>query len=100
MTFEPWPEARPMRMGWSALVAALLLLVIAITAPQQLGVVVYKLSLVCLLATVGYRIDRELYPYARPHDHWYDGHHAVGVGLMVRRAVIVAACIVGGGLGL
>ncbi len=97
-----WTTMRPapMRMAWSTLVAAVLLLVIALVAPAQLGVVVYKLALVSLLAVVGYRIDRELYPYARPHEHFVDGHHAVGVGIMLRRAVIVAACIIGGGLGL
>lgn len=55
----------PRLFGW--LIATLLLLaVIALLAPQQLPVSLYKLSLVTMAGVVGYWLDRSLFPYARP----------------------------------
>lgn len=55
----------PRLVGW--LIATLLLfVVIALLAPQQLPVSLYKLSLVTTAGVVGYWLDRSLFPYARP----------------------------------
>lgn len=78
-------------LGFAIAFAAL----IAWLAPHQLGVTAYKLSLVSLAAVCGYAIDREMFPYGRPHE--------LGPGARdlaeIRRALIVAACIVGIALG-
>jgi hypothetical protein len=50
------------------LIAAVLMLLVWLMAPQQLPVSVYKLSLVAMAAVAGYWIDRSLFPYARPDD--------------------------------
>lgn len=67
-------------------------------APHQLGVSLYKLSLVSLAAVVGYRIDRSLFPYARPDDLALAGGIETA-GAQMRRAIIVAATIIGVSLG-
>ncbi|MAO60904.1 MAG: hypothetical protein CL543_09105 [Alcanivorax sp.] len=96
------------------LIAVGLLLAIAVIQPQQLPVVLYKGCLVALGGVVGYWIDRRLFPYARPHEavkaHMKalsrsDGDAAIGHGLiaalaMMRRAVVVLACVLGLTLGL
>lgn len=79
------------------LIAAALVVVVALIAPHQLGVTLYKLSLVSLAAVVGYWIDRSLFPYARPDELALSEHETVAAYL--RRALIVGACIVGVSLG-
>lgn len=54
------------RLFWWLIATLLLLVVIAMLAPQQLTVSVYKLSLVTMAGGVGYWLDRSLFPYARP----------------------------------
>lgn len=54
------------RMSATLAGAILLLLVIAYIAPQQLPVTIYKLSLITIAAVIGYWVDREIFPYARP----------------------------------
>ncbi|HAT1684398.1 TPA: hypothetical protein I8Y21_005183 [Klebsiella oxytoca] len=104
---------RPRLWGW--LVAAVVLfLVIAVVSPQQLPVVVYKLSLISLAAVLGYWLDRSLFPKARPgqylkHDTrlMADGRfpvqtdcHLVFAAALVRRAIIVAAVCLAVAMGL
>lgn len=87
----------PRLADWMAIAAALTL-AIALIAPQQLPVTLYKLSLVSLAAAVGYWIDRSLFPYARPDDLSL----APGIetaAAYLRRAIIVGACIIGVSLG-
>lgn len=55
----------PRLFGW-LIATVLLLVVIALLAPQQLPVSLYKLSLVTTAGVVGYWLDRSLFPYARP----------------------------------
>lgn len=55
----------PRLLGW-LIATALLFVVIALLAPQQLPVSLYKLSLVTTAGVVGYWLDRSLFPYARP----------------------------------
>lgn len=75
--------------------------VIAMLAPQQIGVTLYKLSLVTLAAWLGYWIDRGLFPYARPHRmHSHSQTEPARFSLAtIRRAVIVAAAMIAVGLG-
>lgn len=79
-------------------IAGLLTGIIYLVAPQQIPVTLYKVSLIAVAAVVGYWIDRSLFPYARPDAFWV----APGIetaGAQLRRAIIVAACIVGVALG-
>ena len=59
------PLLKPRLSGW-LLTAVLLLGTIGLVSPQQLPVVVYKLSLITLAAVLGYWLDRSLFPKARP----------------------------------
>jgi hypothetical protein len=99
-----WSECttrwRPPRLYDWLLVAALLMGVVWWLAPQNLPVLLYKLALVTLAGVVGYRLDRALFPYGRPHEWMHPGHHIIGVGCMLRRAIIVAAAMIGVTLGL
>jgi hypothetical protein len=54
------------------LATVLLLSLIWLLFPQQLGVSLYKLSLVSTAGVLGYWLDRSLFPYARPDSFiWY-----------------------------
>lgn len=109
-------------LGWF-LASLILLAAIAVIRPEQLPVALYKLSLISLAGVVGYHLDRSLFPYARPdsylatfcwRDHlWLHGkshrdadvpvvgaYHMVFVAAMMRRAIIVGACIIGVAMGL
>lgn len=124
------------RMSATLAGAILLLLVISLPnisvfgfdlrgiAPQQLPVTLYKLSLITIAAVIGYWIDREMFPYARPDsfiDSGPDGSrepdldetdHALLLidpgaqnlarlfaAAQLRRALVVAACVVAVALG-
>lgn len=76
-----------------ALFSAALLALIGAFAPQQLPVVLYKLVLVTLFGFAGYWVDRFIFPYARPHTQ-------NGTLPQLRRAIVVAACVLGGTLGV
>lgn len=54
------------RLGGWLLIALALAGVVWLTAPHQLPVSLYKLSLVTLAGVLGYWLDRSLFPYARP----------------------------------
>ena len=82
---------------WMVITLLLVTMVYA-SAPHLLGVSLYKLSLVTLAATVGYWIDRGLFPYARPNDIRLTDPIERSAA-MIRRAVIVGACVVGVSLG-
>ena len=87
-----------LRMAEWLLISVLLLLAIASIAPQQLGVSLYKLSLITTAACVGYWIDRSLFPYARPDDvRLTDANERAAA--MLRRAIIVGAVVLGACLG-
>lgn len=58
-------ERPPRLIGW-AFVSLLLFIAVLLTAPQQMPVTVFKLSLVTLAGVIGYWLDRSLFPYARP----------------------------------
>ncbi|MFJ3469071.1 putative holin [Pseudomonas sp. NPDC090201] len=85
----------PRLTDWT-LITVCLLVALYLIAPTKIAVVLYKVVLVTGGAVLGYRIDRALFPYARPdklrmtHQPW--------AGL--RRAIVVLACILGLTLGL
>lgn len=112
-----WLRA-PRTTTWLVL-AAILLLAVAIVAPPQLPVVLYKATLLALAAVVGYWLDRALFPYARPdgylHRDWrygtdepegdvdypvVAGYEAVFLWAMVRRALVVGAAMLAMATGL
>lgn len=103
------------RMALWFFVSLVLVLLIGLFAPQLLPVSLYKLSLITSAAWVGYWIDRSLFPYARPDAYltrpWSVGAPmastpVVQVGMemvfaiaMLRRALIIAAAMIGVALG-
>ncbi|ATG73663.1 hypothetical protein AN401_07165 [Zobellella denitrificans] len=88
------------RLSIWIIVTGLLLLAIGWLSPVQLPVVLYKLGLVTLGGVLGYWLDRGLFPYARPHQLLDDDPDGPGHLSMIRRALIVLACILGLTLGL
>jgi hypothetical protein len=89
-------------MTSAAIMTVLLLCMVAIIAPQQLPVIVYKISLVTIAGLAGYCFDRALFPYARP-DRFGANADASARRFMVaqlRRALIVCASMLAVGLGL
>jgi len=82
--------------------------IIFFVAPHQLETTVYKLSLITTAAWLGYWIDRSLFPYARPDVignamedakiHTTEAIHEMNHAAM-RRAIIIAACVIGAALG-
>lgn len=98
----------PRLLGW-LIVTLVLLLALAIAAPEQMPVVVYKLALVLLGAVLAYWVDRALFPYGRPHAclpgaaAWEPTAYGLEIRFAVaciRRALIVLACVLGLTLGL
>ncbi|MDD3310971.1 putative holin [Pseudodesulfovibrio sp.] len=98
------------RMTKTTTLALLLAVAVALLAPQQLPVIVYKLALVVLAGVAGYILDRALFPYARP-DHFLPppdapcetgccGPSRLFVAAQLRRAAIVAAAMLAVGMGL
>lgn len=94
-----------LRMGWMGLFAGLLLAMVYYLSPQQFPIVLHKLSLVALAGVFGYWLDRHLFPYARPHlaiaNCRIDARAVpLAAGAMIRRAIIVAACLIAVAVGL
>ena len=109
---------KPRLSGW-LLTSVLLLGTIGLVSPQQLPVVVYKLSLITLAAVLGYWLDRALFPYARPDGYlardWRYGtdepegevdypvvqaYIRVFTAAMLRRAIVVGCVVLGIAAGL
>lgn len=93
---------KPRLVGW-IMASWVLFFVIGIVSPQQIPVVIYKLSLISLAAVLGYWLDRSLFPFARPgHDirHVPEGMSNVFAAAMLRRALIVAAVCLSVAMGL
>ncbi|MDU8925444.1 putative holin [Pasteurellaceae bacterium LIM206] len=103
--------------------ALCLLSIIGFISPAQLPVVLYKLALVSIAAIIGYHLDRALFPYSSPgsylRERWNkresklalrpenqpeypicDGYFIVFALVVLRRALIVGAVILGVTLGL
>ena len=96
---------KTVRLSITLLVAILLTGLIVLVAPQQIPVTIYKLSLITAAAVAGYYIDRELFPYARPDTFLRakgttcGGEELAFASAMLRRAIVVAACIIAVALG-
>lgn len=78
---------------------ACFVLLVALGRPQEVPVVAYKLALITGAASLGYWIDRTLFPYARPHAFLRAGQTLLAAA-MLRRAVVMAAVILGVALAL
>lgn len=102
----------PRMFHWAPLTIALLMVALLLrdAAPTSLiAVSLYKLHLMVLAGWAGYWLDRALFPYSRPHEYLElvddketaeDDAEAERIGVamyavsMLRRAIIVAACLV------
>lgn len=99
----------PFRLfGWTLITILLMALLFALRA-EQAPVILYKLCLVTAGAVLGYWIDRALFPYARPHLEMPAQYEDTSPSLlpslfpallMIRRTIVVFACILGLTLGL
>ena len=81
-----------------------LFLIVAIISPQKIDLLIYKAVLITFSAWLGYRIDRGLFPYARPdrltEEPAVPGSDLAFAAAMQRRATIVAACVLAMAIGL
>lgn len=101
------------------LLAVVLLAFMALLSPAQLPIALYKAALIALAAVLGYWLDRCLFPYARPDGYlsrdWRYGtdepegdvdyhvessHMRAFCTAQIRRAIVVAAVVLGVALGL
>lgn len=80
------------------LISIVLILFVGWIAPQQLGVSLYKLSLITTAAWLAYWIDRSLFPYARPDDLALT-EPIERAAAMLRRAIIVGCAMLAASLG-
>lgn len=78
-------------------ITSLLVGLVALTAPVQLKVLVFKVAQVSLSGWVGYWFDRGIAPYARPDSDRLTSQERSAAGL--RRAIIIAAAMIAGALG-
>lgn len=93
----------PRLTGWLLFATVLNLLVLLVAGGNQSQVVLYKIALVTTFAWLGYWFDRAIAPYARPADFFpciTTADSLVAAAAMLRRAVIILAFVIGGGLGL
>lgn len=92
-----------LRIGPWLIMAMLTTFVVALLYPHQLGVLLWSLTKLCWGAYLGYWIDRSIFPYARP-DRFKPSNANDDLtsweGLMLRRALIIAAAILALGLGV
>lgn len=100
-----------------ALVALILIAIVLIADIARLDNLIWGVCKVAVFGYAGYWIDRWIFPYARPHDWWWDsppdepdehaessltseelsalqGHPVITPIPQIRRAVIMAACII------
>jgi hypothetical protein len=96
--FSAWLSAKVHawfpRMGWSAAATLGLGFVVFLIAPQQIGVLVYKLVCITAGAVTMYYVFRELFPYNRPslllEEPDASGFRAIKAGCQVRYWIAVA----------
>ena len=91
------------RMGQMAALAAAGTAFVFWVAPNQLEVMLYKVALISGFAYLGYWIDRTAFPYGRPHEEWAiseEDDTALYRAAMLRRAVIIGATVIAGGIAL
>lgn len=81
-------------MGGFGLLGILILGGLGLLAPQMLPVLVYKLGVIATAAVLGYWVDRQLFPYARPHTLINPQLQTAFGTATLRRAIIVSAAMV------
>lgn len=115
---QTFRNSRLPRLADWLMIALILIALIALIAPQQAPVSLYKLSLVALAGVAGYYLDRSVFPYARPDGYlcqdWrrgtlepefaadyeiVEGCQTVFAVAMLRRAIIIGAAMIAIGLG-
>lgn len=104
----------PRMLGWLVSTAALIVLAHWLQQNQPgslLAVTAYKAHLLALGGWGGYWLDRALFPYDRPHQYLELADEAEALATaelvagdafgasMLRRAIVVAACLICVGLG-
>lgn len=89
-------SAATSRMSTWVWISIPLLIVVAILSPQKIGLVVYKINLITIAAALGYWLDRNAFPYARPDQVAPE----IVPSAMIRRSMIMAACVLAMALGL
>lgn len=101
---------RKPRLFWWQIATLVLFVAVLFLRPQDVPLTLYKLSLLTLAVLLAYWADRELFPYARPDQFMalpfspgspYVPERSVPVELrivfaaaMLRRAIIIGACVV------
>lgn len=119
---HPTKTYPPRLTGW-LLFSLLLLAIVAVVAPQQIGVHISKLAQVTQAVVLAYWIDRAVFPYARPDSYlttqdWREfiaaygpsdatanfpvaaGYTMLFAACMLRRAIVMLAVVLGVCLGL
>lgn len=119
MSSKPLSAPAPPRMFWWIVATILLMIAAHNAALREVGglvaVTLYKAHLMSLGGWGGYWLDRALFPYDRPHNYLdldappeetasTDAQCVLVSGrdygmAMLRRAIIVAACLICVGLG-
>lgn len=118
-SLSTWWRKRSPRMLWPNLLANALLLVVAVLAPHQAPVVLYKLGAVLAAACLGHMVDLALFPYSQPSGYlrvdWREvesfeddkpdfgvvgGYEWAFAVASARRAAIVCACMLAVALAL
>lgn len=101
-----------LRMWQWALVAIATAVGLYFLAPEQIGLLLLKTSYITIALVIGYYADRVLFPYCRPHiakkSVWVEvgyGHNGkieehieltnIYIASMIRRAIVVAAVVIG-----
>ena len=81
--------------AWPLLVLGVVVLALVVDLnAAKLGLMLWGLARVFVFGYLGYWLDRVAFPYARPHTQ--SGMLAATAWL--RRACIIAACVIAGGL--
>ena len=86
------------RMAPWLTLTAILAVAVFFVAPQQLEVAMWKMLLLSGAAYLGYWVDRNVFPYARPHALLDAKREDLAAVAMLRRAIIIAAVVVGAAL--
>lgn len=94
--FQFWRSDKFRNVQW-LIAAVALLAIVALINVHLVGNIILKLCEVSLFAYVGYWADRSLFPYARCG---FGETDAAERASQLRRAIIIAAVILGGALAL
>ena len=86
------------RYGWWLTATLCCLAILGLCAPAQLPVLVYVQAKLAAYGLTGLFLDQIANPDQRPHMH--PENTALTIAAGYRRAVIMAACLIGGGLGV